>query len=266
MDVDRRVWAYKNLAFWRDQRNVIQSHITDMTVNGWNTPEFYDRELSRLSYLIERTEESLKMTRTMYDSTDPRDVPGSAEIVAYYPHAWGTDLSGHEKALIVKIDNRGDHADDCHILDVESGAASIPTAVEWVQSWHKLHPAGLDAVNGWIRKPVLYISESMLANLRAATSGLDYDTWVANWSTGETPVAGCFAKQYTDHGPGGENYDMSLVFDDTWGVKPTAPAPAPIPHPTTPGTAVTGMVFWPDNSWNAHSRLVSSTDGGHTWS
>ena len=206
------------------------------------------------------------MTRVMYDSTDPTAIPGSAGIVAYYPHAWGTNISSHQHVLVVRIDNRGDHADDCHILDVESGAANNTTAREWVMSWHKLHPRGLDAVNGWIRKPVLYSSESNLPALRSACSGLDYDVWGANWSTSsQVPIAGCFAKQYSDHGPSGEHYDMSTVFDDTWGVKPVTPPPPPGPTPTPQPKHITGVVTWFDNS-RYYTRNVTWNDPPGTWS
>lgn len=205
------------------------------------------------------------MTRTMYDSTDPNLIPADAAIVAYYPHAWGTDISKHESALVVRIDNRGDHADDCHVLDVESGAASNTTAAEWIQSWHKLHPDGMSCINGYIAKPVIYTSTSNLPALRGACSGLTYDTWAAQWDNNQTPVPGCFAKQYTDHGTGGENYDVSVVFDDTWGHAPTAPTPTPQPPKPADETPITGIVTWADNSWNAHARIVSSHDGGHSW-
>lgn len=205
------------------------------------------------------------MTRVMYDSTDPTIIPTSASVVAYYPHAWGTDISGHKDALVVSIDNTGAHADDCHILDVELGAASNTTAAEWVASWHKLHPAGLNCVNGWIRKPVVYTSTSNLPSLRAACSGLDYEVWAAQWDGTQTPVPGCFAKQYIDHGPNGENYDVSAVFDDTWGHVPSAPVPTPVPPKTTAPAPIQGLVTWADNSWAGHARLVTSDDGGHTW-
>lgn len=205
------------------------------------------------------------MARTMYDSTAPTLIPAEAEIVAYYPHAWGTDITEHSHALVVRIDNRGDHADDCHILDVEQGAATDAIAAEWVQSWHKLHPAGLDAVNGWIRKPVLYASVSALPSLRGACAGLDYDVWAAEWDGQISPVTGCFAKQYTDHGPNGENYDMSAVFDDTWGRKPVAQNPGPTAPATSTPAPIQGLVTWADNSWAGHARLVTSKDGGHTW-
>jgi hypothetical protein len=201
----------------------------------------------------------------MYDSTDPQIIPPTAEIVAYYPHAWGTDISAHLHALVVRIDNRGDHADDCHILDVESGAATDTIAAEWVQSWHKLHPSGLDAVNGWIRKPVLYASESALPGLHSACAGLDYDLWGANWSTGPlTPIAGCFAKQYTDHGAHGENYDMSTVFDDTWGHRLVSPPPVPPPVTPPPTPHITGVVTWFDNG-RYYTRNVTWNDPPGTW-
>lgn len=205
------------------------------------------------------------MTRTMYDSTDPTNVPSDAEIVAYYPHAWGTNITSHEHALVVRIDNRGDHADDCHILDVESGAASNAIAAEWVQSWHKLHPDGMSCVNGYIRGPVLYTSTANLSALRSACHGLAFDVWAAQWDGTETPVAGCFARQYVDHGPHGENYDMSLVFDDTWGhapaPKPPTPAPPPAPHPTT----LAALLVWGVGQDVCNWREVHSSDGGKTW-
>jgi hypothetical protein len=221
---------------------------------------------SALLAAIANRERARAMTRTMYDSTDPNNIPQGAQIVCYYPHAWGSDMTKHHDALQIRIDNHGDHADDCHVLDVENGAASVQVASLWIQSWHKLHTSGMHAANGWIRKPVIYCSESVLPSLRAACAGLDYDTWGANWSTGLTPIAGCFAKQYADRGPNGENYDMSVVYDDTWGKEPApAPAPAPAPQPAA-FPRIDGMVHWADNSWNGHARLVHSDDGGHTWS
>jgi len=205
------------------------------------------------------------MTRVMYDSTDPQIIPANAPIVAYYPHAWGTDISKHTGSLVVRIDNRGDHADDCHILDVESGAASPTTAREWVTSWHKLHPAGLDAINGWIRKPVLYVSTSALPNLRTVCAGLDFDVWAAQWDGGTTPIAGCFARQYVDRGVMGENYDMSLVYDDTWGHKPvTPPTPPPPPVPPHPNT-LAALLVWGVGQDVCNWREVHSVDGGKTW-
>lgn len=206
------------------------------------------------------------MNRYMYDSTDPQHIPPNARIVAYYPHAWGTDLSAHPNALQIRIDNRGDHADDCHVLDVETGAATNAIAAEWVASWHKLHPAGLSTVNGWIRRPVLYTSTSNLAALHGACRDLDYDVWAAQWDNNTTPVPGCFAKQYASSSMTGGDYDASMVYDDTWGVAPGTSAPPPVKPPAPPANSIAALLVWgvgPDVcSW----REVHSTDGGKTWS
>lgn len=260
---------YKWLYEYADVVETELDAITDMAKTEVHSQGVVSRNTThnqaRLSRLLKVARGRFSMARTMYDSTDPTIIPADAEVVAYYPHAWGTNIEHFKNALIVRIDNRGDHADDCHILDVESGAASIATAHEWVMSWHKLHPDGLVAINGWIRKPVLYCSESMLGNLRTQLSGLDYDVWGANWSTGQAPIAGCFAKQYTNKGPHGENYDMSLVFDDTWGHKPAAPTPPPAPKPAPKPASRAALLVWGVGDDVCSWKEVHSDDNGATW-
>ena len=204
------------------------------------------------------------MTRMMYDSTDPSNIPAGVQIVAYYPHAWGSDMTKHHDALQVRIDNRGDHADDCHVLDVESGAASNTIAAEWVRSWNKLHPEGMHAANGFVRKPVLYTSVSNLPALRTACDGLTFDTWAAHWDGNTTPVPGCFAKQYADPKTSGGDYDLTMVYDDTWGKETPAPTPAPVPVPAPPAVILGAVVTW--NGVQFDAARVASHDGGKTWS
>lgn len=265
MSDGERLYIEARLKLWRKQYQRISSAMLNCIENGWEPNQTYGYELSRLSWLIEKAKEKLGMNRYMYDSTAPEHIPAGARIVAYYPHAWGTDLSAHAEALQIRIDNRGDHADDCHVLDVESGAATNEIAAEWVASWHKLHPAGLNAVNGWIRKPVIYTSTSNLAALRATIGSQDYEVWAAQWDNNTTPIPGCFAKQYADSTRTGGDYDASMVYDDTWGVSP-APVKPPAPVPNPPKFNPTGgMVFWTDDAWSAHARMVTSTDGGLTW-
>lgn len=202
--------------------------------------------------------------RTMYDSTDPRLFPADADVIAYYPYAWGTDLSHVKAAIEVRIVNMNDgklHADDCHAIDVENGAASLQDAVNFVDMWHSMHAGGMHTANGWIRKPIVYISEARVPALRNALAGRDYDLWVAWWGIGPTDVPGAFAHQYTNRGPNGENYDISVVSDDTWGIQPAPPAP-----PQPPATAVNGMVVWMDSVHGLMSRIVSTTDRGAHWS
>lgn len=206
------------------------------------------------------------MTRYMYDSTNPQNIPPNARIVCYYPHAWGTDLSAHGQALQIRIDNRGDHADDCHVLDVETGAATNTIAAEWVKSWRALHPNGLAAVNGWIRKPVLYTSTSNIAALRSVVGVSDVDYWAAQWDGNETPIAGCFAKQYADDSMTHGDYDASVVYDQTWGAPlvtpPPPPNPGPAPHPNTQAA----LLVWGTGQDTCSWREVHSADGGKTWS
>lgn len=253
------------LAYWRKQIRNLTSIAIGYVSHGGGVPFVVTHETWRAHRAILEIQESGLVTRTMYDSTDPNAIPEGAEIVAYYPHAWGSDMSKHSAALQLRIDNRGDHADDCHVLDVESGAASNATASEWVQSWHKLHPDGMHAANGYIGQPILYTSTSNLPALRAACHGLTYNTWAAQWDGTQTPIAGCFARQYADHGPNGEHYDMSLVYDDTFGKAPepvkTPPPPPPAPHPAT----LAALLVWGTGNDTCSWREVHSTDGGHSW-
>jgi hypothetical protein len=174
--------------------------------------------------------------RLMYDSTNMDAIPLDAQIVAGYPHAFPTDYARFPHALQVKIDQHGNHADDCHVVDVEAGTVTIATARQWVASWHVLHPHGLAAVNGFFDQPTVYIQESNLAALRQALVGEVYDVWVAWWDRGTSPVSGTSLLQYaspTSNPPSGGDYDVSVVYDATWGV-----AFAPPPPPTWQATAL----------------------------
>lgn len=201
------------------------------------------------------------MTRIAYDSTDPSNIPPTAEVVMYYPHAWGTDLQTHGGALQVRIDNRGDHADDCHVLDVEAGAATPEIAAEWVASWHKLHPNGLAAVNGHFAKPTIYCSLSPWESVKSAVGDHAVDWWIAEWTGKEHAIPGAVACQYAGSANTGHNYDMSVITDDSWG-KAAIPTPPP-PAVSTRGRLIpldhNGMVAW------GLSEEVESSDGGHNW-
>jgi hypothetical protein len=228
-----------------------------------------ERRHQLMAYLANREQQGDHMThRLMYDSNHPYAIPDHADIVAWYPHAWDGLAGRFGDKLQVRIDNRGDHADDCHALDVEQNAARVQTAVQWVQSWHKLHPQGLEAVNGWFDKPMVYASASTWETLyKALPSGLYY-AWVAWWGIGPTVLHDSVAHQYINHGPNGEDYDISIVYDDILGLTfPPKPTPPP-PPPPPPVPVRLGILIDTDGTPSdmAHSaRPVRSTDGGKTW-
>ena len=166
--------------------------------------------------------------RTLYDSTNMAAIPPDAQIVAGYPYAFPTDYTAFPRALQVRIDQHGNHADTCHVVDVEAGTVTIATARQWVASWHLLHPNGLAAVNGYFDQPTVYIQESSLTALRQALVGEVYDVWVAWWSRGTTPVSGTSLLQYASPSSTpatAGDYDQSVVYDSTWGVAGSTPPP-----------------------------------------
>lgn len=267
----RRFSSHENARqYWtlKKRQDTVANVIDTLTDAHAPVPDEVVGELAYLMFLSNRVRGKAAMARTAYDSIDPRNIPANAPIVGYYPHAWGTDLSHISAAIEIRIDNRGDHADDCAMLDVEQNAASVQTAHVWVSAWWAAHPHGMHTGNGFIRKPIIYISESRVEELRTALAGQDYELWVAWWGVGPTEIPGALAHQYTDHGPNGENYDMSVVFDDTWGLEPvpvTPPAPPVTPVPPAPPETHTGVVVWSPNADAPLSRVVHTSDGGQTW-
>ncbi len=162
--------------------------------------------------------------RDMWDSTTMDVIPLNAQIVAGYPHAYPTDYGRFPHALQVKIDQHGNHADDCHVADGETGAIGIATMRQWVESWHLLHPYGLMAVNGYFDVPTVYFSLNNMKAYMAALVGLVYDVWVASWGVGPTVIPGTSLHQYENEALTGIHADRTIVYDPTWGVRPL-PAP-----------------------------------------
>lgn len=163
------------------------------------------------------------MTRNMYDSTNMAAIPADAQIVAGYPYAFPVDYAAFPDALQVWIDQHGNHPDTCHVADYENGAIGSPTAIRnWVIAWHGLHPVGLAAVNGYFDIPTVYFDLNNQKTVMNALSGLTYDVWLAHYDAGTNPVPGTSLLQYatpTSNPPSGGDYDKSVVYDDTWGVR-----------------------------------------------
>ena len=190
--------------------------------------------------------------RTMYDSTTMDAIPVDAQIVAGYPHAFATDYARFPYALQVRIDQHGNHADDCHAADVENGAIGIGTIRQWTESWHLLHPNGLDAVNGHFTKPTVYCDESNLGAVRTALVGLVYDLWVAWWGTGPTQLPGTVAHQYANSAILGFNADASVVYDTTWGIASVTPSPENEPVEEADLSKANAMILQASSLITAH--------------
>jgi hypothetical protein len=166
------------------------------------------------------------MTRTMYDSTNPDDIPADAEMVAYYvdglycwPQEWIDRFPNAVKVTISAIGKR-----TAQVGDVEKGCIWPPAnAVDWVL---RARADGFD--------PTIYVNErNDWAPTRAAfdARGVAHPHWwVANYNgvfdeerggwVASVP-AGAVAKQYAHPPMIGKHYDLSVVADYWPGVDST---------------------------------------------
>lgn len=155
--------------------------------------------------------------RTLYDSTTPAAIPGSAGMVAGYldpsPWAWSTaDWARFPHAVQVQVAVRADTPAG-HVLDVERGDATPVQAPGWVQ---RRRAAGAD--------PSVYCNLSTWPLVIAAFVAARVEQphyWIAHYDGfaslptmgGITAVAHQWANQ-----PGGQHYDVSAVVDNWPGV------------------------------------------------
>jgi hypothetical protein len=170
------------------------------------------------------------VTRTMYDSTNPYDIPRTAHAVAGYVdgrYAWpqaGWDW--HGAPLKVRITVTGQTL-NAHVADVENGDLTPAQGAAWLKRKKAAGQIG-----------ALYFSRGLLSTVVAAVraEGLgpaDWTIWEADWTAVPHLRDSAYAVQY-DHPPhSGGHYDLSLVADYWPGVDPK-PAPAPAPAPTPP--------------------------------
>lgn len=157
------------------------------------------------------------MTRTMYDSTNPDDIPADAEMIAYYvdglyawPQAWVDRFPNAVKVTISAIGTK-----TAMVGDVEKGCIWPPAnAVDWVL---RARADGYD--------PTIYVNErNDWAPTRAAfdRSGVAHPHWwVANYDGKQTVPAGSVAKQFAHPPMIGKHYDLSVVADYWPGVDST---------------------------------------------
>lgn len=189
--------------------------------------------------------------RVMYDSANMDAIPADAQVVAGYPHRGGDTVWNPARfphALVMAIDQRGDHADDCHAADYEQFAIFGTALIrQWVESWHLLHPRGMAAQNGFFLRPPVYSDLTNLPSVISALHGLTWDPWVAAWP-GNGPVLepGWAAHQYADPKTSGGDFDLTVISAG-FGARPVPPPP-PVDEP--PG--------WQDRAL-AEAALIASS-------
>lgn len=159
------------------------------------------------------------MTRIMYDSTTPWDIPRDAEMIAHYvdgryawPQAW---LDMFPNAVKVSISAVG--AKTAMVGDVEPGCIwPVANAVPWVL---RARADGYD--------PTIYVNElndwapCRQAFIRAGVPEPHW--WVARYNGVRIVPAGAVARQFAHPHDGdgvannpwetGKHYDMSIVLD-----------------------------------------------------
>jgi hypothetical protein len=158
---------------------------------------------------------------TMYDSIEPSALPADAQAVAGYVGGHWPDYSpivarfpnARHKSVAVNAE------EDADILDIERGDA-VP---EQYPAWHKRQVAR------GVELPGPYAPASLMPSVLAACKAAGIEQaeladWWAHWNGEATLEGGGRAKQYIDHGPHGENYDVSVCDPSFWGTKPSPPA------------------------------------------
>lgn len=165
------------------------------------------------------------MTRTMYDSVRPGEIPADAEMVALYVDgnyaATAADWNRFTRAVKVRISAVGDNL-NAHVFDLEPGCIWPPADV--VDCVLGARALGID--------PTVYVNErNHWGPAKAAfdARGIAHPHWwVANYDNQKTVPAGAVAKQYADPGmPGvGGHYDLSIVVDFWPGVDGTFDNPS----------------------------------------
>lgn len=150
------------------------------------------------------------MTREMFDSTNPNDIPTTAQMVAGYVdgiYAWSTaGWARFPNSVKVRI-AISPFTNDGHVLDVETGDATPAQAPGWARM----------RIAAGLQRPTLYVNRSNWSAVVAACAGLPVDWWVATLD-GTTSVSlpgqiTPIAVQYENSTLAGGHYDKSLVAD-----------------------------------------------------
>ena len=144
----------------------------------------------------------------MYDSTNPYDIPLSAEIVAGYidgAYAWpaaGWDRFAGKPQVYIATSAA---TDDGTCLDVETGDATPAESVGWVERRR---------AKGY--RPSVYMNAYTWSAVRRAFSAagvVEPWYWVAQWDGSPILPEAATAKQYANPTLTGAHYDLSVVAD-----------------------------------------------------
>jgi hypothetical protein len=152
---------------------------------------------------------------TMYDSVTPSAIPLDAKAVAGYVGgnfpSFSLIVQRCPKALHKSIAVNAE--EDADILDIESGDA-VP---EQYPAWHRRQVARGVKMPG----PYAPASEMPAVLAACAAAGIarsEMADWWAHFNNEPVLEGGGRAKQYIDHGPQGQNYDISVCDPGFFGV------------------------------------------------
>jgi hypothetical protein len=156
------------------------------------------------------------VTRLMYDSIEPLQIPSEAQkpgiMVAGYvngAYEWPADQWGRwPRNSVVHIDVNGTHPQDADVLDVEKGDATPAMVPGWIDKRLKYGP-----------RACVYTTISQLQAVANAVAGRHgVDLWLAD-PDGQTnntaaipSVFHLVAKQYLWL----KTVDLSVVYDSNW--------------------------------------------------
>lgn len=146
--------------------------------------------------------------RTMYDSTNVEDIPGSAQMIAVYRDGlYQTETRARRRfphAQLVTITVLGRGAAD--VVDCEPGNVGPDGAAAWAAERVK---AGAH--------PTIYCPLSMWPAVKAAVKARGISRkvsyWIAHYDGQRKIPAGAVAVQYADPSLSGGHYDVSAVAD-----------------------------------------------------
>ena len=158
------------------------------------------------------------MPRVMFDSVNPLAIPNRTALVAGYMDGavsqWPAGAASRF-GRVAWITVNGSH-ENADVADVENGDLNAAGAVAWLRK-------------ATSPRPTIYTSRSQWSTVAAAVrnAGLHCEWWIADWTGSAHSLGGAVAVQYSDPVTSGGHFDLSLVIDSSWPVKPPKPAPTP---------------------------------------